>query len=53
LGPLPPDDPSRRYRGPEGLAKALQALARRRTASYEGRSVGEAGSGSVPASDQT
>ena len=41
LGPLPPDDPSRRYRGPEGLAKALQALARRRTASYEGRSVGE------------
>ena len=30
LGPLPPDDPSRRYQGPEGLAKALQALARRR-----------------------
>jgi len=29
-GRLPPDDPSRRYRGPEGLAKALQALARRR-----------------------
>jgi hypothetical protein len=29
-GPLPPDDPSRRYHGPEGLAKALQALARRR-----------------------
>ena len=28
--PLPPDDPSRRYRGPEGLARALQALARRR-----------------------
>jgi len=28
--PLPPDDPSRRYQGPEGLAKALQALARRR-----------------------
>ncbi|HEX4635077.1 MAG TPA: DUF721 domain-containing protein [Rhizomicrobium sp.] len=34
LGPLPPADPSRRYQGPEGLAKALQALARRRTASY-------------------
>ena len=33
-GPLPPADPSRRYQGPEGLAKALQALARRRTASY-------------------
>ena len=33
LGPLPPDDPSRRYQGPEGLGKALQALARRRTAS--------------------
>lgn len=33
-GPLPPTDPSRRYQGPEGLAKALQALARRRTASY-------------------
>ena len=30
LGPLPPGDPSRRYQGPEGLAKALQALARRR-----------------------
>jgi hypothetical protein len=29
-GPLPPTDPSRRYHGPEGLAKALQALARRR-----------------------
>jgi hypothetical protein len=29
-GPLPPADPSRRYQGPEGLAKALQALARRR-----------------------
>ena len=29
-GPLPPDDPSRRYQGPEGLARALQALARRR-----------------------
>jgi hypothetical protein len=29
-GPLPPSDPSRRYEGPEGLAKALQALARRR-----------------------
>jgi hypothetical protein len=29
-GPLPAADPSRRYRGPEGLAKALQALARRR-----------------------
>ena len=29
-GPLPPDDPSRRYHGPEGLARALQALARRR-----------------------
>jgi hypothetical protein len=29
-GPLPPDDPSRRYDGPEGLARALQALARRR-----------------------
>ena len=29
-GPLPPSDPSRRYNGPEGLAKALQALARRR-----------------------
>lgn len=32
-GPLPPGDPSRRYQGPDGLAKALQALARRRTAS--------------------
>lgn len=30
-GPLPPSDPSRRYDGPEGLARALQALARRRT----------------------
>jgi len=30
LGALPPTDPSRRYQGPEGLAKALQALARRR-----------------------
>ena len=29
-GPLPPADPSRRYQGPDGLAKALQALARRR-----------------------
>jgi hypothetical protein len=29
-GPLPPTDPSRRYQGPEGLARALQALARRR-----------------------
>ena len=29
-GPLPPGDPSHRYHGPEGLAKALQALARRR-----------------------
>jgi hypothetical protein len=29
-GALPPGDPSRRYQGPEGLAKALQALARRR-----------------------
>jgi hypothetical protein len=29
-GPLPDGDPSRRYQGPEGLAKALQALARRR-----------------------
>ena len=29
-GALPPDDPSHRYHGPEGLAKALQALARRR-----------------------
>ena len=32
-GPLPPDDPSRRYHGPEGLARALQALARRRISS--------------------
>ncbi len=30
VGPLPPADPSRRYQGPDGLAKALQALARRR-----------------------
>jgi hypothetical protein len=29
-GPLPANDPSRRYQGPEGLTKALQALARRR-----------------------
>jgi hypothetical protein len=29
-GPLPPGDPSRRYQGPDSLAKALQALARRR-----------------------
>jgi hypothetical protein len=29
-GPLPPTDPSCRYQGPEGLARALQALARRR-----------------------
>ena len=29
-GPLPPGDPSHRYQGPEGLTKALQALARRR-----------------------
>jgi hypothetical protein len=29
-GPLPPGDPSRRYQGPDGLARALQALARRR-----------------------
>lgn len=28
--PLPPSDPSRRYRGPEELAEALTALARRR-----------------------
>ncbi len=27
---LPPADPSRRFDGPEGLARALQALARRR-----------------------
>jgi hypothetical protein len=30
-GHLPPTDPSRRYEGPEGLAKALQALAKRRS----------------------
>lgn len=30
-GPLPPADPSRSYQGPEGLAKALQALAKRRS----------------------
>jgi hypothetical protein len=29
-GAVPPSDPSLRYQGPEGLAKALQALARRR-----------------------
>ena len=29
-GALPPSGPSRRYQGPDGLAKALQALARRR-----------------------
>lgn len=29
-GPLPSADPSRRYLGPEDLARALQALARRR-----------------------
>ena len=29
-GPLPVSDPSRRYRGPDTLMKALQALARRR-----------------------
>ena len=29
-GPLPPSDPARRYDGPEGLARAIQALARRR-----------------------
>ena len=29
-GPLPPSDPARRYEGPEGLAWALQALAKRR-----------------------
>ena len=29
-GPLPPGDPCSRYQGPEGVAKALQALARRR-----------------------
>jgi hypothetical protein len=37
-GPLPPDDPSRRYQGPEGLARALQALARRRRSEGESRS---------------
>jgi len=30
-GPLPPADPSRRYEGPEALARAIQALARRRS----------------------
>lgn len=30
-GPLPPADPSRRFEGPEGLARAIQALARRRS----------------------
>jgi hypothetical protein len=30
-GPLPPADPSRRYEGPEGLARAIQALAKRRS----------------------
>lgn len=29
-GPLPPTDPSRRFQGPGELAKALEALARRR-----------------------
>lgn len=29
-GPLPSNDPSRRYHGPDGLTQALQALARRR-----------------------
>lgn len=29
-GPLPPADPSCRFSGPEGLSRALQALARRR-----------------------
>ena len=38
-GPLPPGDPSRRYQGPDGLAKALQALARRRGS--EGESHGD------------
>jgi hypothetical protein len=33
LGALPPGDPSRRYQGPEGLTRALQTLARRRTVS--------------------
>ena len=37
-GPLPPGDPSRRYQGPEGLARALQALARRRRSEGESRS---------------
>jgi len=37
-GPLPPDDPSRRYQGPEGLARALQALARRRGSEGDSRS---------------
>ena len=37
-GALPPRDPSRRYQGPEGLAKALQALARRRSNETDGRS---------------
>jgi hypothetical protein len=35
---LPPSDPSRRYQGPDGLAKALQALARRRKSEGESRS---------------
>lgn len=30
-GTLPPADPSRRFEGPEGLARALQALAKRRS----------------------
>jgi len=30
-GPLPPSDPSRRFEGPEGLARAIQALAKRRS----------------------
>ncbi|HJS44796.1 MAG TPA: DUF721 domain-containing protein [Rhizomicrobium sp.] len=34
-GPLPSGDPSRRYQGPDGLAKALQALARRRGSEAE------------------
>jgi len=37
-GALPSDDPSRRYQGPDGLAKALQALARRRRSEGESRS---------------
>jgi hypothetical protein len=37
-GALPPGDPSRRYQGPDGLAKALQALARRRKSEGESRS---------------